>query len=55
MKKKAKKKKKKKKQGSVSKCFDSVWSDLVLWHINHFWLFNAESCFYIYIKFVICK
>ena len=22
---------------------------LVLWHINHCWLFNAQSCFYIYI------
>ena len=29
-----------------------VWFDWVLWHINHHWLFNAESCFYIYIKYI---
>ena len=23
---------------------------LVLWHINHCWLFDAKSCLYIYIK-----
>ena len=28
---------------------------LVLWHINHCWLFNANSCFYVYIKYMICK
>ena len=32
-----------------------VWFGLVLWHINHCWLFNAKSCFYIYIKYMICK
>ena len=26
-----------------------VW--LVLWHINHYWLFNAKSCLYTYIKY----
>ena len=25
---------------------------LVLWHINYYWLFNAKSCFYIYIKYI---
>ena len=36
---------------------NSLLSDrhLVLWHINHCRLFNAESCFYIYIKYMICK
>ena len=29
-----------------------VWLGLVLWHINHYWLFNAESCFYINIKYI---
>ena len=24
----------------------------VLWHINLCWLFNAKSCFYIYIKYI---
>ena len=28
---------------------------LVLWHINYCWLFNAKSCFYIYIRYMICK
>ena len=27
-----------------------VWFGLVLWHINHCWLFNAKSCLYIYIN-----
>ena len=27
----------------------------VLHHINHCWLFNAKSCFYIFIKYMICK
>ena len=31
------------------------WFTLVLWHTNHYWLFNAKSCFYIYIKYMICK
>ena len=26
--------------------------NMVLWHINHCWLFNAKSCFYIYIKYI---
>ena len=28
---------------------------LVLWLFNNCWLFNAKSCFYIYIKYMICK
>ena len=32
-----------------------VWFGLVLWHIKHCWLFNANSSFYIYIKYVIFK
>ena len=32
-----------------------VWFSLVLWHINPCWLFNAKSCFYIYIKYMIHK
>ena len=28
------------------------WFVLVLWHINHFWLFNVKSYFYIYIKYI---
>ena len=28
---------------------------LVLWHINHCWLFKPKSCFYIYIKYMIYK
>ena len=27
----------------------------VSWHINHYWLSNAKSCFSIYIKYMICK
>ena len=27
----------------------------VLWHINHYRLFNAKSYFYIYIKYLIHK
>ena len=29
-----------------------VWFTLVLWHINHCGLFNAESCLYIYIRYI---
>ena len=29
-----------------------IWFDLVLWHINHCSLFNANSYFYIYIEYV---
>ena len=28
-----------------------IWFGLVLWHINHCWLFNAKSSLYIYIKY----
>ena len=34
----------------ISNLYDLVWFDRVLWHINRYWLFNAKSCFYIYIK-----
>ena len=27
-----------------------IWLCWVLWHINHFWLFNDESCFCIYLN-----
>ena len=29
----------------------NVWFGWVLWHINHCWLFNAKSSFYIYIRY----
>ena len=29
-----------------------LWIGLVLWHINHYWLFNAKYCLYIYIKYI---
>ena len=29
-----------------------IWVGLVLWHINHYWLFNAKSFLYIYIKYI---
>ena len=32
--------------------FSLVWFGLVLWHINHSWLFNAKSFLYIYIKYI---
>ena len=32
-----------------------TWLGLVSRHINHCWLFNAQYCFYSYIKFMICK
>ena len=28
----------------------SKYEGLVLWNINHYWLFNAKFCFYIYIS-----
>ena len=28
---------------------------LVLWHINEYWLLNSKSCFYIDIRYMICK
>ena len=31
----------------------SVWFCLVLWHISHCWLFNAKSCYYTNIKYMI--
>ena len=30
--------------------YDLIWFGLVLWHINHYRLFNAKSSLYIYIK-----
>ena len=30
--------------------YDLIW--LVLWHINHGWLFNAKSFLYIYSKYI---
>ena len=32
--------------------YDLVWFGLILWHINHCWLFNAKSWLWIY---MICK
>ena len=32
-----------------------IWFGWVLWHINHCWLFNDKFCFYISIKYMICK
>ena len=29
-----------------------VWLGLVLWHVNHCWLFNAKSYLYISIEYV---
>ena len=29
-----------------------VWFCLVLWHINHCWLFNAKSSLYIFIRYI---
>ena len=29
-----------------------IWSELVLWHINFCWLFNAKCSLYIYIKYI---
>ena len=34
---------------------EKVWFHLFLWHINHCWLFNAKSYFYIYIEYMIYK
>ena len=31
------------------------WFGLVLWHINHSWLFYTKFCFYINVKYMICK
>ena len=30
-----------------------IWFGWVLCHINHCWLFNAKSYFYIYIRYII--
>ena len=35
----------------ILKIYDLVWFGLVLWHINHCRLFNAQSL-YIYIKYI---
>ena len=32
--------------------YDLVWLGLVLWHINHCRLFNANSPLYIYINYI---
>ena len=32
-----------------------IWFGWVLWHINHWRLFNAKSSLYIYIRYMICK
>ena len=32
-----------------------VWFGLVLWHIDHWRLFNAKPSLYIYIKYMISK
>ena len=29
-----------------------IWFGLVIWHINHCWLFNDKSSLYIYIKYI---
>ena len=29
-----------------------IWFGWVLWHINHYRLFNAKSCLYIYIEYI---
>ena len=29
-----------------------IWFGWVLWHINHYMLFNAKSFLYIYIKYI---
>ena len=36
----------------MSLVYGLVWFGLVLWHINHCWLFNAKSSLYIYIKYL---
>ena len=38
-------------QGSTF-ILNSIWFDLVLWHINRCRLFNAKSSLYIYIKYI---
>ena len=29
-----------------------IWFGLVIWHINHCWLFNTKSSLYIYVKYI---
>ena len=29
-----------------------IWFSWVLWHINHYKLFNAKSSLYLYIKYI---
>ena len=36
----------------ISNIKDLVWFSLVLWHVNHYRLFNAKSSFCIYIKYL---
>ena len=38
-------------------CIVAGWFGWVLWHINHYCLFNTKSCLYIYIRYIcmICK
>ena len=43
--------KKTKKQNNI-KLYYVVWFALVLWYINHCWLFNAKSSLYIYMKYI---
>ena len=42
-------------KGQTNSLFLIIWYGLVLWHINHCWLFSAKSCFYICTKYMICK
>ena len=45
-------------QGFRALLNNSAWMlsfGLVLWHINHYWLFNAKSSLFIYIKYEVHK
>ena len=56
LKKKTKQKKKKLiRNFQVSSPHPTKWFGWILWHINHFRLFNAKSYLYLYIKYMICK
>ena len=37
---------------NILNIYDFVWFGLVLWQINHCWLFNATTSLYIYIKYI---
>ena len=40
----------------ITKCsLVCVWFGLDLWHISHYCFFNDNSCFYLHIKYMICK